>query len=62
MSDSSVMITRSSILFYLADSCTCCERPQSAINCSVIPGAGVGVCSDQSMWGRLKSPMMTHSC
>ena len=32
----------------------------SASNCiSLLPGAGVGLCSVQSMFGRLKSPMMT---
>ena len=57
----SVVITRSSMLFCLVGSCTCCERPLSAINCSnFLPGAGVGRCSDQSIWSRLKSPMMTN--
>ena len=52
-----------SILFCLVGSCTCCERLLSAINCSdLLSGAGVGCCSDQSVWGRLKSPMMAHSC
>ena len=60
---SSVVITRSSILFSLVGSCTCCERPLSAINYSnLLPGAGVGCCSEKPMWGRLKSPMMRHSC
>ena len=38
-------------------------RLLSVSNCiSLLPGAGVGLCSVQSMFGRLKSSMMTHSC
>ena len=35
----------------------------SAVNCTnLLPGAGVGRCSDQSMRCMLKSPMITHLC
>ena len=63
MSAFSVVITNTNILFCLPSSFTCCERTSYARNCSnLLPGAGVGLCSGQSLFGRLKSPMMTHSC
>ena len=44
-SASSAVITRSSMLVCLVGSCTGCERPLSAINCSnLLPGAGVSCC------------------
>ena len=52
-------------MLWLVVSCTCCLRFLSASNCiSLLPGAGVILCSVQSIFGRLKSPMMTcaHSC
>ena len=60
---SSVDMTKSSILFSLVVSCTCCVRLLAAsIYIRLLPGAGVGLCSVQSMFGKLKSPMMIHSC